>query len=112
MIPALIGLFLGGLIVVAFWDEITNWLKELIPKIKAALSRIAHAAKVFGRRVKGSAVHIIHKLFYREQGKLFEEVTKREIDESELPDWAADMIGTQETDITHPMEEELQMTLS
>lgn len=112
MIPAILVGLLGGLIVVAFWDEITNWLKELIPKVKAAFSRIAHGAKVFGKRVKNAAVHIIHRLFYRENGKLFEEVTKREIEESELPAWAAEMIGTQETDITRPMEEELQMTLS
>ena len=63
MLPVLAGLLLGGLIVVACWDDIVNWLKDLIPKVKAALSGIAHAVKMFGKKVKNAAVHIIHRLF-------------------------------------------------
>ncbi len=112
MLPVLAGLLLGGLIVVACWDDIVNWLKDLIPKVKAALSGIAHAVKMFGKKVKNAAVHIIHRLFYKEQGKWIEETTKREVPESEVPDWALESISQQETDISEGIKEELEMSLS
>ena len=40
MIPVLIGagVLVGGYLVVNHWEEITNWLEDLMPKIQDALT--------------------------------------------------------------------------
>ena len=50
MLPWLIGAAIVGLVVVACWDEIVSWLKDFIPKVKAAFQElkknILHACAV------------------------------------------------------------------
>ncbi len=109
MLPALIAIGVGTLLVVAFWDEIVNWFKDFIPKVKNALRGLYNRAKVFAKRVKEATIRIIHKVFYKKDDKWFEQATTREVDESEVPEWAK--AGTREKDITEKMEEELKIEI-
>ena len=117
MIPALLAaLAIGGILVVAFWDDIVNWLKKLAREIKAMFSRIskkiAHAVAGFIQRVENGLAAIRHKLYYKEQGQWVEETTTRKIKESEVPPRIRNLISSQEEDITEELEDELQLSLN
>ena len=111
MIPALIALGIGALIVAANWDDVVDWLRSFTAKVKAALAGLGHAAKLFAQKVKDRFLRIMHRLFYKEDGKWFEETTIREIDESEVPAWALEGVSAQEKDVTQKYKQELSLTL-
>lgn len=116
MIPWLIGAAVVGFLVVAYWDEIISWLKDFIPRVKAAFEElkgnILHASAIFVKRVRDAVVHIAHKTFYKENRQWMEKTTTREISEDELPPAIKRKLsGYSESDITPEMEEELQMTI-
>ena len=116
MIPWLIGAAIVGFLVVACWDEIVNWLKDFIPRVKAAFqelkANVLHACAVFVQRVKDAVVHISHKTYYKENKQWMEKTTTREISEDELPPAIKRKLsGYSEEDITPEMEQELQMTI-
>ncbi len=115
MIPVLLGLgaIVGGYLVVTNWAEIEGWLKEFLPKLQAALKEtgiVDYAAKLFST-VEGNVMKLIHKLYYKENGKWVEKTTVREIDESEVPEWAKAGLSAKETDVTARYEKELAMTV-
>ena len=74
MLPLLAGLALlvGGIIVVAYWDDIVDWLKDFIPKVAQFFrdlpKKIAHAAGMFIQKVEKGLAAIRHKLYYKEEG--------------------------------------------
>lgn len=109
MLPVLIAIGVGTLLVVAFWDEIVNFFKDFIPKVKDALEGLWNKAKVYAQKVKDSVISVIHKLYYEEDDKWYEQTTTREVDESEVPAWAK--AGRRKKDITKKMEEELQLEI-
>ena len=105
MIPLLIGLgaLVGGALVVANWQEVENWLKEFLPKLQTVLKEtgiVDYAAKLFSS-VEGNVMRLVHKLYYKENGKWVEKTTVREIDESEVP----------AKDVTERYEKELELTV-
>ena len=115
MIPVLIGLgaIVGGVIAVAKWDEIEAWLKEFLPKLQNALKDagiVDYAAKLFSS-IEGNVMRLIHRLYYKENGKWVEKTTVREIDESEVPAWAKEGLSTKESDVTERYEKELELTV-
>ena len=115
MIPVLLGLgaLVGGYLVVTNWEEITGWLKDFLPKIQDALKEIGvgeYAAKLFSSLEDG-ALRLVHKLYYKENGKWVEKTTTREIDESEVPEWAKAGLSTKEVDVTDRYEKELQLAV-
>ena len=115
MIPVLLGIgaIVGGYLVVKNWEEVTNWLQELLPKIHEVLKEVGvadYAAKLFSS-VQDGALKLVHKLYYKENGKWMEKTTTREIDESEVPDWAKEGLSAKETDVTARYEKELQLTV-
>ena len=114
-ILALAGLFIGGVVVVAYWDEIVDWLKGFVAKIKTAFQnlkqKITHAAAMFVQKVEGALAAIRHKLYYKEQGQWFEETTTRKIDESQLPPSIRNKVNSQENEITEEIEAELCMEI-
>lgn len=116
MIPLLIGLGIGGLLLVAFWDEIVDWLKKLVAGLRQMFSelkkKIAHAAGAFIERVERGLAAIRHKLYYQEQGEWIEETTTRKIKESEIPPNIRGKIRNHETEVTDEVEEELQLSLN
>lgn len=79
MIPVLIGLgaLVGGYLVVANWEEVTKWLQEFLPKIQDVLKSTGiadYAAKLFSS-VENGALKLVHKLYYKENGKWIEKTT-------------------------------------
>ena len=113
MVPVaiLLGALVGGILVVANWDEVVNWLEDLLPQIKEKLAGIAkHSAKLFSN-IKSEMLALVHKLYYKENGKFYEQTTTREIDESQVPEWAKAELGEEETDVTDRYKEKLQLEI-
>ncbi|MBR1397410.1 MAG: hypothetical protein IJ563_07745 [Selenomonadaceae bacterium] len=113
MVPVaiMLGALIGGILVVASWDDIVKWLDNLLPQINEKLAGIVkHKAKLFSS-VKDQVLSLVHKLYYKENGKFYEQTTTREIDESQVPDWAKAELGEEETDVTDRYKEELQLEI-
>ena len=113
MIPALLALGVVGYLVVTKWDEIEGWLKEFLPKLQDALKEtgiVDYAAKLFSS-VEGNILRLVHRLYYKENGKWVEKTTVREIDESEVPAWAKEGLTAKESDVTARYEKELELTV-
>ncbi len=108
MIPALLAIF--GLFVLANWDEVVSTLKNVCNKIANAFRNIAHSAKVFAQRV-GSKFQTIYRVFYKEDNKWFQETSRMEVPESEVPEWAKAGVAQSETDVTDRYQRELSLTL-
>ena len=115
MIPVLIGLgaIVGGFMVYENWDQITNWLKEFMPKIQEALksSGVTEYAEKLFSSVSDGALKLVHRLYYKENGKWIEKTTTREIDESQVPEWAKAGLREKEIDVTERYQKELELTL-
>lgn len=118
MLPLLIGagLLIGGALIVANWDSVIGWLRNFIPKLKAAWESIRvmvpHGARIYGDLIVEGAnklAKIMHKLYYQEDGQWVEETTTRKVSEREVPAAILAKIRKQETDITETMEQELQL---
>lgn len=117
MIPALLAaLAIGGILIVAFWDEIVDWLKKLVAGLRRMFSqlkkKVAHAAGAFIQRVERKLAAIRHKLYYQEAGEWVEETTTRKIQESEIPASIRRKISNHETEVTDEVESELQLSLN
>ena len=115
MIPALlaIGAVVGGVLVAANWEEVEGWLKEFLPKLQTALKEtgiVDYAAKLFSS-VNGNVMRLVHRLYYKENGKWVEKTTVREIDESEVPEWAKAGLTAKESDVTARYEKELELSV-
>ena len=117
MLP-LIALAIGvaGIVLVAnYWDDIVNWLEDIIPKVKDIFARhyrdIANATAIFVQKIKNSIIRIIHRLFFKRDNKWYRESRPQEVDESEVPDWVKKSIADQEVDKTKQFRDELQLEL-
>ena len=112
MIPALLAA--GALyLVYTNWKEIESWLNEFLPKVQDVLKEAGiydYAAKLFSS-VEGNVLRLVHKLYYKENGKWVEKTTVREIDESEVPAWAKEGLSAKESDVTSRYEKELELTV-
>ena len=113
MIPVLVGLgaLVGGYLVVTNWEEVTKWLTELMGSLQAQLKKLGvdgYTAKLFSN-IQDGALKLVHRLYYRENGKWIEKTTTREIDESQVPEWAKAGLGEKETDVTDRYEQQLQL---
>ena len=120
MVPVLIAAAVAAAGGAAFfvykhWDELKDFFSNFITNLKEAISKkmrgIANAAIIVGEKVRDGIAQIKHKLFYKEEGKWIEEVTKREVTEEEVPPFIRAKIAKQEADITQEMELELGMSI-
>ena len=112
MIPVLI-LGAAAYLVYTNWKEIESWLNEFLPKVQDALKEAGiydYAAKLFSS-IEGNVMRLVHKLYYKENGKWVEKTTVREIDESEVPAWAKEGLSAKESDVTDRYEKELELTV-
>ena len=112
MIPVLI-LGAAAYLVYTNWKEIEGWLNEFLPKVKDALKEAGiydYAAKLFSS-IEGNVMRLVHKLYYKENGKWVEKTTVREIDESEVPAWAKEGLSNKESDVTARYEKELELSV-
>lgn len=115
MIPVLLGVgaIVGGLVVVSKWDEVTKWLEDFLPKLQDVMKDLGigdYVAKLFST-VENGTLSLIHRLYYKENGKWIEKTTTREIDESQVPEWAKAGLSSKETDVTSRYEKELELTV-
>ena len=109
MIPVLLLAVVGGFLAYQNWDEMVKWLQDFLPKINSALEGVVkYSAKLFSS-VEGGVLRLVHKLYYRENGKWIEQTTTREIDESQVPEWAKADLGEEEIDVTNRYEEKLEL---
>lgn len=118
MLPLLIaaGLAIGGVVIAANWNSIVNWLKDFVPKLRAAWNsvreNVPHGARIFGDIIVEGAerlARIIHKLYYKENGQWIEETTTRKVSEDEVPASIRNKINRKEADITEEIEKELKL---
>ena len=118
MLPLLIaaGLAIGGVVIVANWNSIANWLKDFVPKLRAVWNsvrkNVPHGARIFGDIIVEGAerlARIIHKLYYKENGQWIEETTTRKVSEDEVPASIRNKINRKEADITEEIEKELKL---
>lgn len=107
LIPAII----GGLFVVAYWDELVSTLKDICSKVAEALRNVGHAAKIFAKKLANKVFQILHRLFYKEDNKWIQETTRVEVSESEVPEWAKAGVAQSEVDVTNKYQRELSLTL-
>ena len=56
-------------------------------------------------------MRLVHRLYYKENGKWVEKTTVREIDESEVPAWAKEGLTAKESDVTSRYEKELELSV-
>ena len=112
MIPVLIGLGVAYL-VYSNWQEVESWLKDFLPKVQNVLKEAGiydYAAKLFSS-IEGNVMRLVHKLYYKENGKWVERTIVREIDESEVPAWAKEGLSAKESDVTARYEKELELSV-
>ena len=118
MLPLLIaaGLAIGGVVIAANWNSIINWLKDFVPKLRAAWNsvreNVPHGARIFGDIIVEGAerlARIIHKLYYKENGQWIEETTTRKVSEDEVPASIRNKVNRKEADITEEIEKELKL---
>ena len=118
MLPLLIvaGLAIGSVVIAANWDSIVNWLKDFVPKLRAAWNsvreNVPHGARMFGDIIVEGAERlsrIMHKLYYKENGQWIEETTTRKVSEDEVPASIRNKINRKEADITEEIEKELKL---
>ena len=112
MIPVLLAL-VGGYLVVKNWDEVTKWLQEFMTELQVSLKKMGiegYTAKLFSN-IQDGALKLIHRLYYKENGEWIEKTTTREIDESQVPEWAKAGLGEKETDVTNRYEQQLQLKI-
>lgn len=113
MIPALLALGVVGYLAYTKWDEIEGWLKDFLPKLQIALKEagiVDYAAKLFAS-VEGNVMRLVHRLYYKENGKWVEKTTVREIDESEVPAWAKEGLSAKESDVGDRYKEKLELNV-
>ena len=121
MIPAILALVtLGGILLVANWNEVVNWLRDFVPKLKKAWEKfrplVPYEMQWLGDTVVKGAEHlisIIHKFYHQEEnGKWMEKKTVREVKESEVPPHIREKIlrkkrQNEQADISQEMELEM-----
>ncbi len=123
MIPILVGLAtlaIGTVVVVTYWDEIRDWLTNLVKKLKELWPQIRpmvpSVARIYGDMIYSCGEHvarITHRLFYKEDGKFYEQRTARCVNRDEVPDWALAQIDAlnEPANLTSDFERELQLTV-
>lgn len=96
MIPALIaaGLLLGGVALVANWDDIVDWVRDFVPRFKKAWARISpdlpYEMQFLGDLIVKAGEHLVsimNKVYYQEaSGQWVEETTRKNIPENQVPE--------------------------
>ena len=116
MIPLLIagGLLIGTVLIVANWNDIVDWIRDFIPKLKAAWEKIRphvpYEMQFLSDKIVEAGEHlvqIIHKFYYRDEktNDLMEGTTIRKVNESEVPPHIlAKLSKKQPADISQEME--------
>ena len=103
-----IGLVLGACLLSEFWNDITEWVKRQLERIKRT---VVKGVKVFIKKVREFYQEIV-KIYRQEGGEWIErtEIREKKIPEDEVPKEIRDKARNgNETDITEEYEEQLKL---
>lgn len=88
----------------AFWDEIHQWIKGILEKIK---KNFVVSTKIFIKKMKEAFVEIV-KIWSKQGDKWYETSETREVSESEVPEEIKNKAKNKAVDITEDYEREIQ----
>lgn len=122
MFPVLIAVLaalIGGVVLVTSWDEVLDWLQKLVTVTKQMWEKIRsmvpRKARIYGDLIiKGADLicRIMYKFRCKKGNSWITKTETREISENEVPaEIRRKLREGRETDITHEMERELQLTV-
>ncbi len=103
-----IGVILGACLLAEFWDDINDWIKKQVERLKRTAVK---GVKVFIKKVKEFYQEIL-KIYRQEGGEWIErtEIREKKISEDEVPKEIRDKAKNgNETDITEEYEEQLKL---
>lgn len=101
-------LIAGGTLIASFWNEIVDWLKRAVVKVKQMIRMAVYGTKVFIRKMAEAIKEISKHYSQDQQGRWHETVVTREVDESQVPPEIRAMAASgRETDITQKLELQL-----
>lgn len=98
---------LGAGLIATFWNNITEWLKKAVQKVKEIVNAVVVGAKIFIKKI-GEGFKEISKHYSKKGIKWQETIVTKEISASEVPDEIKQKAGLVETDITSDYELALQ----
>ena len=112
MIPLLLGALAVGVLIAANWDDIVDWIRDSVAKIKEAFQTWKNKITILVKKVKEDIITFIERVRYRENGEVIEKLTEREIDESEVPaEILVRVKGKRKIDVTADMSKIMELEL-
>ena len=95
------------------WKRFENWLRKFLSKIRAVIrdSGIGEFTAKIISGVNGNVMRLVHRVYYKEDGKWFEQTTVREIAESDVPAWAKEGLSAREINVTPLYEKQLELSV-
>ena len=79
-------LVVGGSLIVAYWNNIIDWLKRAITKVQSLVNHVVYGTKVFIQKINEGIKEISKHYSQDEYGRWKETVVTREIPASEVPE--------------------------
>ena len=95
------------------WNDFETRLKKFSIMIPFALKKIGHddcAAKLFSS-VEGDTLRVVHKIYFKEDGKWVEHNTFCDLNELQAPTWATKNLSEKEIDVTARYEKNFRITI-
>lgn len=103
------GLLVGGTLVASFWNEIVDWLKRAVVKVKQMIDMAVYGTKVFIKKMYEAIKEISKHYSQDKYGQWHETVVTREVPENQVPPEIRAMAERdRERDITDKLELQLQ----
>lgn len=99
----------GGVLLAAFWKDITAWIKRASEKVSEVIRQVVFGVKIFVKKI-GEAIKEISKHYSKnENGKWVETIVSREVEASEVPKEIRELAGEKqgEVDISDKLEKAL-----
>ncbi len=108
MIGTLLLIGAAGLLLASFWEDIVNWLKKAVEKIKSIVSGVVYGCKVFIQKIKEGAKEI-SKHYSKEGTQWTETIVQKTIPLSDVPEEIRNKVNrtSGEVDITQELENQL-----
>jgi hypothetical protein len=109
----IVGGLAAGIGVIAFWDDIKEWLNSLFIKVKKFANRVTLGAKIFIRKLKEGYEETAEVWQQDKNGQFYRTTETKKINESEVPPeiLAKAKIVNEKVDISQDLEKELKLIL-
>ena len=76
-----------------------KWLKDIITESDKAYQNTEYTYAIFAKQSDDDAISIAHKMYYKKNGKFFEQITTGEVAKNKLPIDLLDMIMASEKEV-------------